>query len=259
MRLIQLCVLLTISTMIYAQNEAPELITDRPDQTESPTVVPRGAFQIETGFLMANCNDDTIEKKSFAFNTTLLRYGLMDNFELRLGMDYLGEKMSFTDVDTTSSSSGPGPVYAGFKVRIAERDGWKPEIAFLGGLVLPFTAKECFRPRYSAVSFRFSFAHALSDKLSLGYNLGAEWAGETAVPGYFYTIVTGFDLSEKWGLFAEAFGVFPEEGETEHVFDAGLTCLIAPNLQFDISGGIGLNEFAPDHFLSLGLSLRLPY
>jgi hypothetical protein len=44
--------ILTITT-IYAkaQNEAPELITDRPDQTESSTVVPHKSLQIETGFV----------------------------------------------------------------------------------------------------------------------------------------------------------------------------------------------------------------
>ena len=48
-------ILLTGSpTFIKAQDNGAELITDRPDQTESSAVVPRKLLQIETGFLMEN-------------------------------------------------------------------------------------------------------------------------------------------------------------------------------------------------------------
>ena len=41
--------LLLVSTSLVAQIE-----TDRPDFTESPNVVPKGALQIETGFILEN-------------------------------------------------------------------------------------------------------------------------------------------------------------------------------------------------------------
>jgi len=127
--------ILTITT-IYAkaQNEAPELITDRPDQTESSTVVPHKSLQIEAGFVMENNETNFFKQKSFAYNITLLRYGLLENFELRLGLDYLGEQIEIKNTDSTNTISGIGPVYAGFKVQITEEDGWKPEIDFLGGI-----------------------------------------------------------------------------------------------------------------------------
>lgn len=247
-----------LAGFIYAQNEVPELITDRPDQTESSAVVPHKSLQIETGFVLESDETNLIEQKSFAYNTTLLRYGLLENFELRLGLEFLGEEVSIKNTDSTNTFSGLSPVYTGFKIEIADEEGWKPEIAFLGGLVLPFTANDDFKPEYSAANIRFSFAHSLSDKLSLGYNLGAEWNGETAVPGYFYSIALGIGLTDKLGMFAEGFGLIPEEGDSEHLFDTGFTYLVLPNFQLDLSGGIGINDIAIDNFYSIGLTYRLP-
>ncbi|MDA3943120.1 MAG: transporter [Bacteroidetes bacterium] len=245
-----------ISGYIQAQNMVPELITDRPDQTESSVVVPLKSLQIETGFVLENDENDLIKQKSFTYNTTLLRFGLLKNFELRLGLEYLGEKVEIKKNDTLNSFSGLSPISTGFKVKIADEDGWKPEIAFLGGLVLPFTANDDFKPDYSAATIRFAFSHTISERFSLGYNLGAEWGGETAIPGYFYSIAIGIGLAENLGLFVESYGLIPEEGVSEHLFDAGFTYLIIPNFQLDLSGGIGLNNNAIDNFISLGFTYR---
>ncbi|MBD3328000.1 transporter [Candidatus Peregrinibacteria bacterium] len=258
MRTILILGLITFSLLSKAQDKVPELITDRPDQTESSSVVPHKSLQIETGFVMENNETDFIEQKSFAYNTTLLRYGLLENFELRLGMEYLGEKLSIKNTDTTNTIFGFSPIYTGFKIKIADEDGWRPEIAFLGGLVLPFTADKDFKPDYSAANIRFSFAHTLSDKFSIGYNLGAEWDGETAIPAYFYSVALGIGLTDKLGMFVEGYGLLPEEVDSENLFDAGFTYLLFPNFQLDLSGGIGLNDNAVDNFLSFGLTYRLP-
>lgn len=246
------------SALIKAQDTIPELITDRPDQTESSAVVPRKTIQIETGFVLENYESKSMKQKSFAYNTTLLRFGLLDNFELRLGLEYLGEKEEIKKNDSTNSISGLSPIYTGFKVKIADEDGWKPEIAFLGGLVFPFTANEYFKPEYPAANVRFAFAHSLSNNISVGYNLGAEWDGESAIPGYFYSLAIGIGLTDKLGMFVEGFGLIPEEGYSEDLLDAGLTYLVLPNFQIDISGGIGLHEHTIDHFFSFGLTYRLP-
>lgn len=249
--------LITFSLIAKAQNETPELITDRPDQTESSAVVPHKSLQIETGFVMKNKETDFIVQRSYEYNTTILRYGLLKNMELRLGMEYLGDKVSNKKSDTTNNVLGLSPIYTGFKIKIAEEEGWKPEIAFLGGLVLPFTADKEYKPDYSATNIRFLFANTLSDRFSIGYNLGAEWDGETAATGYFYSLSLGIGLTDKLGMFVEGYGLLPEEGDSESLFDAGFTYLVFPNFQLDLSGGIGLNDNAIDNFLSFGLTYRL--
>lgn len=258
MKHILILVFITFALTAIAQDTIPDLITDRPDLTESSSVVPLFALQIETGFVVENYKTNFIVQKSFAYNTTLLRYGLLENLELRLGMEYLGNKVLTKNTDSNNTFSGLGPVYAGFKVKITEEDGWKPEIAFLGGLVLPFTADDYFKPDYTAANIRFSLSHSLSDKLSIGYNLGVEWDGETAIPEYFYTISLGIELTDILGMFVEGYGMLTEEGKSENLIDAGFTYLVFPNFQLDFSGGLGLSESAVDNFLSFGLTYRFP-
>ncbi len=258
MKISLILLLFLASLFLKAQDSVPELITDRPDQTESSSVVPHKSLQIETGFILETRETDVINQNNFAYNTTLLRYGLFDNFELRLGLEYLGENEEIKASGAETRISGLSPVYAGFKVKIADEDGIKPEIAFLGGLVLPFTATEEFKPEYTSANVRFSFSHTLSDKLSLGYNLGAEWDGESAIPGYFYSLALGIGLTDHIGMFVEGYGLIPEEGEAEHLFDAGFTFLLLPTFQLDLSGGLGLNDYAIDNFISVGLTYRIP-
>lgn len=245
-------------SVFAAAQTTPDLITDRPDQTESSSVVPHKSLQIETGFLLENKSNEFLKHESYAFNSTLLRYGLLQNFELRLGLEYLGDRFEMKNQDTTSKISGFSPLYTGFKVNIAKEDGWKPEIAILGGLTLPFTAKKDYKPTHVSADMRLSFSHTLSERFSLGYNLGAEWDGESAGPLYFYSLALGIGLTNNLSMFAESYGLLNPDGEPENMVDAGFTYLVLLNLQFDLSGGIGLNENAIDNFISVGLTLRIP-
>ena len=140
---------------------------------------------------------------------------------------------------------------------MAGENQWKPEIAFLGGIVLPFTAKESFKPDHLAPNMRLAFAHTLSERVSLGYNLGVEWDGESANPSYFYSASLGAALNEKTGFFIESYGWLTSEPKAAHLLDAGLTYLLLPNFQFDVSGGIGIQN-SIDNFISLGITCRLP-
>ncbi len=235
---------LIIGSLCFAQTV--ELITDRPDQTESAVTVPQNALQIETGFVVENKGND----KSYAYNTTLLRYGLLDNFELRLGAEYLGEDVN------NQITKGFSPLYAGFKLKIKDEDRWKPEIAFLGALIMPFTADPEFEPNNTAANMRFAFAHTLNDKTSLSYNIGAQWDGVSTTPAYFYSLALGVSVSPKIGAYLESYGNIIEKDQSEYLIDAGLTYLLSPIFQLDISTGLGLNDEAIDNFLSFGLTYR---
>ena len=43
-----------------------------------------------------------------------------------------------------------------------------------------------------------------------------------------------------------------------HSFDAGLTYLLNPRLQLDLSAGVGLSGAAPDWFVGTGVAFRVP-
>jgi hypothetical protein len=61
--------------------DTPELVTDRPDQTESTEIVPKGFVQTELGLGDADGADATF--------AGLARIGLSERIELRVGLGEL--------------------------------------------------------------------------------------------------------------------------------------------------------------------------
>ena len=249
--------LLLVSSLLKAQINAPPLVTDRPDQTESAAIVAKGKLQLETGFVYEYDEGEVLEMENYTYNSTLLRYGLTKSTELRVGMEYLDEKL-ITQSGQEFSFTGLSPLYTGLKVKIAEEQGIRPDMALLGSLTWPATANKDLEPQFVAPALRMSFAHTLSDNLSLGYNLGAEWDGDNPEASYFYSIALGIGVTEKLGAFVESYGSLYKDRDPEHKADTGLTYLVSNNFQLDVSGGIGLSENAPDYFASFGFSYRIP-
>ena len=247
-KLVLIIALVATSVYTYAQ----ELITDRPDQTESAQVVPLHSLQIESGYVF----ETKIQpgEKTITANSTLLRYGIIKDFELRLGVDY----SIYTPKTGAAKLKGFNPIYVGFKLEFTNEDGVFPGIALLGGLGIPKIASEDFKTDRIAPDLRLAFSHTFSEKLSLGYNVAIEWDGNHNMPVGVYTVALGLGLTEKFGCYIEAFGdIWNKEG-VQQLADGGLTFLLYDNLQIDASAGIGLNDMATDYYLSAGLSWRIP-
>lgn len=243
---------------IAQENETdPAMITDRPDATESPATVPTKSFQVETGSFYESYTENAIKSELFTYNTTLLRYGLLENLELRLGVNIENTKVSSNRNQVANSGTSVSPLLAGIKVAIAKENKFLPEIGLLGHLYLPFTAKKDVRPETTGVDFRFSFAHTLSERSGLAYNLGAQWLD--AVPGaaYVYTLVYGYSITPRFGAYAEAYGDLPEATKANHFWDAGVTYAVRPNVQLDATFGRSFTE-GQDILLSAGISFRIP-
>ena len=235
----------------------PEMITDRPDATESPSVVPKGSLQAELGGFYESFDDKGIKTETYTYNTTLLRYGLLDRLELRLGWDIVDQKITDRNLNTKMTVGGFSPLLAGVKVAVAEENGGFPEIGLIGHLMLPFTAGSDVKPETTGVNFRFSFAHTLNDRSSLSYNIGAEWGDDSPEAAYIYTLAYGYAITDAWGAYAEIYGDFPENSRANHLWDAGITYLIQNNIQLDATIGSSFTD-GQDILLSAGVSFRIP-
>ncbi|BAO54995.1 transporter [Nonlabens marinus] len=238
-----------------SQNTDGPLITDRPDATESPSLVRRGYLQIETGGFYTESEENGIDIKETTFNTTLLRYGLLDNLELRLGLDTRRTEFEVNGQQLGDDLSGTSPMLLGAKIGIAPEDGWKPQIALLGHIYLPLTASSDYQPETTGMDFRFAFNHTLSDRSGLAYNLGARIDADDPELKYLYTIAYGYSLSDKIGTYVEVYGDFPEDSSANHLWDAGFTYLANDDLQFDVTFGSGFTD-GQNLLLSAGLSYR---
>ncbi|HYV91476.1 MAG TPA: transporter [Chitinophagales bacterium] len=233
-------------TKLFGQDITP-IQTDRPDQTETPFTVPKNHFQVENGFSVEQTDNIT---KSFTEPSTLFKYGLNDHFEVGLITE-------FTTIKSNLTIFGLSPVTVRFKEKITDEKGVLPTTSFIGYLTIPHFATDNLKVTYFAPAFRFTMQHTLSEKISIGYNLGAERDGESAEPAFIYTLTTGYSISDKVGAYAEIYGFVPQSSKADHRFDCGLNYLLRTNILLDISGGTGLTHNAPDYYLALGFSFRL--
>jgi hypothetical protein len=253
-RIILISVLIVIVRLAFAQKQ--ELVTDRPDQTEAPVLVPQGGVQIETGFQYEKDRSQGVQVKNFTYNTTLIKYGVNEHFELRFISEYLGTQVKGVGETKVRKAQGFSPLAVGVKIKLADEKGIWPQAALIGHVNLR-TGSEAYTPSYTAADFRFTFANTLSEKLTLSYNLGVEWDGETPEAAFLYTLSLGYSVSDRIGVFIEGYSFFPENAKADNRVDAGLTFLITEVVQWDVSAGLGLSENAPDSFISTGLSVRL--
>ena len=248
-----------------AGEEPGELVTDRPDQTESAEVLPRGFVQLELGWTFSHEDEGGFEADSLSVPEVLARIGLGNRFELRLGWDGI----AFDEVEGPGfafDDEGAGDASIGFKVKLRDERGRSPAIAILAETSVPvgedgFTSDE-FDP-----SARVSIAHTLSDRLSLGWNVGASLAtdvgddgAEHTLSSALYTVALGIGISDRTGAFIEFFGEAPlsADGGPANSLDGGFTWLFGPNVQLDAFVGVGLSDAADDFFAGMGVSIRLP-
>jgi hypothetical protein len=241
-----------ITSQLHAQTDSLKLVApidvDRPDHSESATLVPKGYFQMENGFSI----EDTDPGFLYTYPATLWKIGVSENFEFRVFTQYINiQHEPNPDVD------GLLPIQVGLKAKLLDQKGIVPKAALLAHLSLPGIASKQFETTYFAPSFRLAFQHAI-DRFTVSYNVGAEWNGESPRPFFIYTFSLGANIIERLGAFVEVYGDVPQQIEDDfrHRLDAGLTYLISDDVLADVSGGIGLSDNAPEKYVAIGLSYR---
>lgn len=226
-----------------------EIVSDRPLQSERPAVTPKGYFQMELGFEV----EDTEPGFIYSYPSALLKYGVTNNFEIRLITEYVTiQKEPNPDVN------GFLPLGVGIKAKLGEQKGVLPKISVIGDVTVPGIVAEDFETIYLAPDLRFAFEHRVSDFIDIGYNLGLEWDGINAEPNINYSLYTDFDLTKRLGLYVEGYGTTPQRDDVDMEIraDAGLTYLLGNDFLIDVSAGTGLTEEAVESYVAVGFSYR---
>lgn len=238
------------------------VVTDRPDKTESTSIVPRGLAQFEGGWSLETVSLAGTSLHTHTVPGMLVRLGVLDALEARVGFD----GFQVTNQPAAFGSEGLLDLELGFKYRLAAARGLLPDIALIGSISVPTGADGVSSERVDPTVL-LTLSRPLSDHVSVGSNLGASWAttddgtgGRATFLDLTYTLSFGFALSDRVGAFAETFGSLPADGgEPAHHVDGGFTFLVRDNLQLDVSLGRGVSGAgAADWFVGAGVSVRVP-
>jgi hypothetical protein len=225
----------------------PELITDRPDFTESSRAAPRGYAQFEYG-LDYRAGEDA---QGFSLPLLLVRYGLGGGGEVRVG---------FTGLELTFPRDGPGetdvgPLSLGGKYAFSL--GPSLDLSLIGMLGLPLRG-DAYDSEGVSLTFKLTAALELADWVSLGANFGVDVLGLGASSSaqdrvYLASLVLGFEATERTYLFLEGYGEIPERvpDEARAVLQAGFAYQPAPHWQVD--GYLGMDLRDAPHAVVAGL------
>lgn len=223
---------------------AQEIVTDRPDQTESAAIVPKAKLQIESGFAYEVSEDDYGKYNSISAPSTLFRYGLFDFLELRFVHQYNNLKMR--SEQEKLDICGFSDLEFGIKLAFIKSD--YIDLALVSHYAAP-TGTDGFGYEKGASINKIAVSHSLSDDISLGYNIGYDYFGQ-GKGDLNYSVVFGYSITDKLGIFIETYGDFVELKEHSINYDTGFTYLIEDNFQVDFSFGTGIDNKM--NFISFG-------
>jgi hypothetical protein len=231
-----------------------EMVTDRPDFTESSEVIPRGGFQFESGFNYEGDTRDGIHKGSVTVPGALLRIGLGGRAELRIGGGgFLSEAAEGLRI------SGYSDLELGVKIRLLDQAKAGVDVAVIEMISLPFGAAG-FTSGHLDPTLKVTWARRLPMGWAATGNVNfasiSDDAGrftQRAISASF-----GHDLPSGWGGFVELYGFTPMEGaeRTGVTLDWGVARPVGRGLQFDIELGRGFTAPAPDWFVGFGFAVR---
>jgi len=228
------------------------MTSDRPGAGTSPSLVGKGSLQLETGVQYESYGSGILKSKVWTFNTSLLRFGLLHNLELRLGRDFQEIRTEINAVKSTDIQSGYTPLLVGLKVGVTEEIGLLPQVGIIGHVFLPFAADNDFKKQNTGAEMLLAFSNTLDENSSLDYVLGANWGNDSAELNYAYAFSYGRCFTTKFGGFFEVYGVLPENSKGQNSWDIGFTYLLNNDLQLDASFGTG---FDTDQRILLGAGI----
>lgn len=235
---------LTLSFVIPCSFAQDAIITDRPDFTESGVSVPSGKVQIEGGIGRV----DSGNFSSVSLPETLVRIGIKNGFELRLGIP---------NYENSESLSGIGNASLGAKLEIKNLfDGW--QTAAIATLELP-TGEDDIGSDYVSAAVILAGGTDLNDIYSLGSQVFAGLSGSDHGTVFVFggTIVVSRPVTESLSSFLELATTIQDSEGTELLLHGGLTYLLQKNLQLDLHAAVGLTKSSPDSIIGAGFSIIL--
>ncbi|MCE7990673.1 MAG: transporter [Roseivirga sp.] len=242
-----------------AQSDTTALASDRPTQTASAFLIPKGMVQIESGFSRTTTKlgfdgFSSIDLDVTTYNSTQVRFGVSNNLELLFSQSLVRAQISGTN-NGSDTGTQLAPTGIGVRFRLFDmNDRGRPQTAFLVNFSGPWLTDA----EGSSLDLRFNMQHNLGEAFSLGYNIGGVIDDEFNSFVGTTSVVFGYVTSARLSVFAEFYMTFPELADSFLQSDFGLLYSVNPNFQIDVFAGLGISQFTPDSLIGAGVAIRIP-
>ena len=238
--------------------EREELETDRDSFTFAPTTAGPATSILEASYSFI---DNRLGPEAHSFPELLLRRGIGERFEARLGFNYeaggpgtvSGSEFGGEDIETEEE----GRMLYGTKVETTDQEGWLPRSALIVQGYTPVSGPSNKSTVVVGEAFGWRFANGWEWTTAMRYGTGFEeedafnqWAPSSAVK---------IPLSERWNVHAEYFAILSSQKDVPlniQYASVGGHVLATENLELGLRVGWGLNDTSPDFFSNLGLGWR---
>jgi hypothetical protein len=224
-----------------------DIVTDRPDVTNSSIVVPRGSLQSENGIdLKSETGATTIDGTN-----TRLRFGVADCLE------FLVDLPTYFATLRGSGKSGFSDVAPAVKWQISPVPGTVDLSAVVGAALPTGTTGVAGAGLQPYVQFPWSWE--FRDGWSLA-GMVTEFFRPSDPMSQLVTQTTFViekKVSEKASVFTEYVGYYPAHSGSMQLINSGGTYRLTPTQQIDFRLAFGLNHNSPDFIFGVGYSFRL--
>jgi hypothetical protein len=245
-----------------------ELMTDRPDNTESPFTVNPGHLQFETtlyGYARSYPDIASDVSDSGEFGTTNIRLGLTNSSEVNaIWQPYGSVQTHAPDPANSTRQSGVGGLEIRGKFNLWGNDTFETPGATAFGLLpyvsLPTDRGNGVSPDAVEGGLILPYAIKLAEKFDLSLNTGIAAVHNDNTSGYrpeyLASASLGQDWTEKLSSYYEFFGEFNTPRGNALTLATGVTYQVTRNLQFDTGINFGVTNAADRFNPFVGVSAR---
>jgi len=242
-----------------AEPESDPLPPAKFDLGERISAVTQGRVQIEAGYVFMFDRADGAKTWEHAVPDLLLRVGLTERLELRLGWPGYVATIHEDAAGRTSADRTLNP-NVGFMLDLFPQQGWRPQTAVLASVPITLEGNPFALDSLQPLS-QVLYCWYLSDRLSFGGTTGLapfDDQGDHFIE-FQQSVDIDYLLFDRLGSFVE-WTVLVDHGSAddgaEHMLGAGLAVLCSEHFQVSWRAAVGLNGRAPDWLTGVRCALR---
>jgi hypothetical protein len=246
---------------VPVEAENREFETDRDAFTPATSTTGRGVTIVESSYTFI---DNRSVPETHSFPETLIRHGITERLEWRLGWNYEvgGEGDVVSGEEGADDFEGSkvehdSQILYGVKVSITDQEGWMPRSVVI---------VEGYTPTSGAatttdVSGSYVFGWVLPNRWEFDTSMRyvTEHTVRDALNNWAPSTVLRIRFHDRWTVHAEYFGIYSQGAEREFsraFVSPGMHYLLTENLELGVRFGWGVTQDAPRFFSNFGIGWR---